>query len=579
MLIKNLGNCLSAIWEGAFKLTFASLIIAAVLGATFFTSRDNFPATELGRVLALGMVVSGALLVGAQAIALRSKFVANVSLAVVTVGSVFTAYLVHTELYFPENRILLAAIISLASFALFVAFRIIDEHRWGGVALSATVLVWASWPVWPDAVSGLSLPGGVLALNSPRFWAVLTGAFLGGLLVLLLMYRHVHESHWGGGVLLTLILAGVAVVVWTHLDSEIDLKKESWDKHPDVRAITFEETPNVYFVGFDSIVPDSILRKYIDIETTEFHGVINNDMRRFRNLFSNGASTRNSFNALMALSQDIFVDEMQKHTFQIGPRPRYFSGEDQSPLLWIMRENGYETTSIYDDTYFGRAKGPYVDNYFVNRKYGSICALLDEEVGKWAFWGYCRVIGITQSQDVSVSKGEFVLQKLTNVSDRVPQFVIAHLYMPGHTSREFNYEDKGDRDRFAVHYRNAADEAAAYLVEIIEHLKINDPNAILFVFGDHGIHLSRQFELEEDPTFVLQDRFGILGGIYPHDRCEEYINKAERKGYLTTLDSVHAILNCLSGGQSALSKPRNDQFWWPGIARDKKYDYKEFLYE
>ena len=31
--------------------------------------------------------------------------------------------------------------------------------------------------------------------------------------------------------------------------------------------------------------------------------------------------------------------------------------------------------------------------------------------------------------------------------------------------------------------------------------------------------LSQEFKIEEDPTFFLQDRFGILGGVYPPDRC------------------------------------------------------------
>lgn len=253
MLIKNLGNCAAAIWEGAFKLTFASLMIAAALGATFFTSRDNFSTTELGRVLALGMIVSGILLLGAQAVTIRSKVAANVSLAVVTLGCVFTAYVVHTELYFPENRLVLAGIISAALIGLFVAFRIIDEHRWGGVALSAIALVWASWPVWPDFAAGLSMPGGLLAVNSSRFWAVLIGMSGAGLLILFVMYRYVEESNWGGIVLLALVLAGIAVVAWTNLDVDRSPAKGSWNKHPEIRAVTFEETPNVYFVGFDSL--------------------------------------------------------------------------------------------------------------------------------------------------------------------------------------------------------------------------------------------------------------------------------------------------------------------------------------
>ena len=84
-------------------------------------------------------------------------------------------------------------------------------------------------------------------------------------------------------------------------------------------------------------------------------------------------------------------------------------------------------------------------------------------------------------------------------------------------------------------------------------------------------------ELEEDPAFYLQDRFAILGGVYPPDRCGEYFDEAESKGYMTTLDAVHAILSCLSGGQNALMEPRRDRFL-EGL-EEHDYHYQEFLYE
>ena len=74
--------------------------------------------------------------------------------------------------------------------------------------------------------------------------------------------------------------------------------------------------------------------------------------------------------------------------------------------------------------------------------------------------------------------------------------------------------------------------------------------------------LSRGMGIDEDPTFVnLQDRFAVLGGVFPRDRCGQYFDEAEAKGYMTTLDAVHSILSCLSGGQDALLEPRRDRFF------------------
>ena len=60
----------------------------------------------------------------------------------------------------------------------------------------------------------------------------------------------------------------------------------------------------------------------------------------------------------------------------------------------LCEKNGYETTSIFNSTFFGHVKGPYIDNYVINEKHGGICTLLDEAIMRWAFWGYCRIMEV-----------------------------------------------------------------------------------------------------------------------------------------------------------------------------------------
>ena len=521
-------------------------------------------------MLTLGVVVSGALLLSAQVIALRSKTAANAALAGVTLACVFTAYLVHTEIFFPANRVAMLGICGAALFGLFVAFRVIDEHRWGGLALSAAALIGIVLPIGPDLFQGLSTPGGILSLGDPRLWAILIGMCGTGLSILFATVRYVEESHWGGVALLSVVAVGIAIVVWAGLQEGNSSDSANWTKHPGIQDVTFEQKPNVYFVGFDSITPETIMRRYLDVETTEFHRVFDTDGRRFRNLFASSVRTKYSINTLMALSQDIFLAES---------RPNYFTGQHLSPLVSIMRKNGYETTSIYNNFHLGHTKGPYIDNYVVNNKIGAICALLDEDVRKWAFWGYCRITGANWTRDEVTPPGEFLVREVTSVGKDRPQFVIAHIYMPGHTSKSFRYHNPKDRERFAEFYVRRSNEAAAYLERIVDHLRDNDPAAMLFVYGDHGMWLSMGMQIDEDPTFYLQDRFGVLGGVFPRDRCGQYFDETEAKGYMTTLDVVHAILGCLSGGQSALLEPRHDRFFGLGFEEEHDYRYEEYLYE
>ena len=575
-----LRRTLTAVSAVAFKLTFGALVIVAALSATYVDSGGNFSRFELRVILELGMAFSGVLMLGALVI-LRSKTAVNAAMALVTLGSVFTAYIVHTELYFPENRAALIVICGAALFGLFVAFRLIDDLRWGGVALSGLALIGvvAVWPelimqVWPDLIAGMRTPGGVLAVGEPMFWLALIGICGGGLFALFVLSRIIDVSRWGGVALLA-----AASFVGVGIDYP-ELKAgggDGWEKHTDIRAIKFEETPNVYFIGFDAMVPESILEKYMGIETTEFHGVFAKEARRFRNLFANSVPTTLSFNTLMALDVEILLGY---HRQAGGAGPSYFSGHDLSPLVWIMRENDYETTAIFNDAFFGHRQGQYIDNYIINRKEWGICARLDEDIRLWAFWGYCRILGAEswQQGDV-VPRGDFLLRELTNIDESKPQFVIAYLFMPGHTPKIFSYEDRDNREKFIERFTVRSNEAAIYLRQIIEHVRSNDPSAILFVFGDHGAWLSRGIELDENPTFFLQDRFAILGGVYPRDRCGAYFDEAENKGYMTILDAVHAILSCLSRGQSALVEPRHDRFLGSGIPSGREYHYREYLYE
>ena len=485
----HLSKGLAATREGSFKLTFAALVVAAAMVATIHPSRQNVSTVELAVVIALGMAVSGGLLLGAQLIALRSKPAANAALAMVTLACVFTAYVVHTELFYPGNRLALAAICGAALFGLFVAFQVIDERRWGGVVLSAVALVAVSSPLWPDVITGISRPGGVLALNDPRFWIALVGMCGAGVLAVYAASRVVDESHWGVAALLAVLAVGVAVVIWTGLQVERRLTGDSWERHAEIRPIKFDETPNVYFVGFDSIVPESIMQKYLGVDTTDFHSLFDRDARRFRNLFANSVRSYWSLNTLMALDQDIFLAGNRPGYFVHSPS--YFAGHDLSPLVWIMRENGYETTSIYENTSFGHTKGPHIDNYVINGELGGVCSLLEQDVRTWAFWGYCSIVNADGRQGADVAPGDSLVSELTDVVDGTPQFVIAHLYLPGHTSPRFRYDNEEDNQRFREWYRERANRAAIYLGQIIEHVRSNDPTAILFVYGDHGMYVSR----------------------------------------------------------------------------------------
>ena len=564
--------------QGAFKLTFATLLIVAALGFTYTGSGGDFPLAELWRVLRYVMAVSGVLLLGA--LVLPRGSVSNAALAFVTLAGVFTGYVVHTELFHPANQVWMVPLLATTWFALFTAFRVIDNLRLGGIVLTiaaALAVVASGWPEFgPKLLAGMT-PHPV-PMGGGALWTVLV---LGSAGFALLLYvfsrggtRRTRHSRSGAFALLAAVsFLATLILALRFLSSEggSGHYADGWEDHPNVRSVAFKETPNLYFVGFDSITPEAIMVEYMGIETTDFHRLMEREMRRFRNLFANAVPTRQSLNTMMALDQDIYLENREA-----GGLPSYFAGHDLSPLVWLLRRNGYETTSIYQNIHFGFTQGPGIDNYLVNSK-SALCSLLDEgERAKrtLAFWGYCR--GWTPERQ---SAADFLVRHLSGVDGDRPQFVIGHLYLPGHSPTPFDYEDREERERFLADYEENFNRAAAPLGQIIEHLRINDPDAILFVFGDHGAMLSRGLDAEDDPVFFLQDWFGILGGVYPRGRCAAEFDEVEEKGYATSLDVVHAIVECLSDRQNPLLEPRRDRFWMPWLGEDHSYDYEEFLYE
>ena len=494
--------------KATFKFVFASLLVAVGFAATYTSSATAFSESDLRDILVLGGIVNTILLLDTLFF-LRSRVIANAVLSLIVLASVATAYIIHTDLYLTGNGAVLIALCVGSGAGLFVAFRLIDELRWGGPALSAAALLGFG-----------TIAGGHLGTSD------------------------VPE-----------------IVDTTH-----------------IRDISFRETPNLYFVSFDAMAPRALLKKYLALETTKFHDLFDGSFRRFQNFFANSVRTTHSLNTILALDVDAYLSQRRELATRDGdPEPFLFSGQNPANLLGILHENGYETTSIYSDSYFGEEKGKYINNYFTFWN-NTVCNLLDAGIRDFSFWGYCRFSDDRANWSIA---RDMSAEQITKVNaDDKPQFVMAHLYAPGHTGQSFRYDDTEQVEAFRREYIDRSETAARYLDLIIRHLETNDPGAILLVYGDHGPILSQGLQFEDDPEFVVQDNYGILGGVYPRDTCAGWFDEASSQGYMTILDAVHALLRCLSGGESPLIEPRKyaQPMIGPIPGGDEPY-YEDFLYE
>ena len=338
-------------------------------------------------------------------------------------------------------------------------------------------------------------------------------------------------------------LAGLAAVLVGYSELRVEPASMSGDVS-NIRDVSLSRTPNLYFISFDSLAPRALLKKYFDVDDTGFHALVDAKFRRFPNLFANARTTKPSLYTVLALDPQVYRS-WRPEVYD----PRAFAGQRPSPLLDILHRNGYETTTLYHNSFFGRRKGPWVDNYvyFQDR---TLCGLLDEAVRPWAFWGYCRWFRYEGPRFLTL------IERIASVdADDGPQFTMAHVYSPFHTAMRYQHGDVAAFERYRTRYLSRVELAAAYLDRIVRHVE-EDPDAILLVYGDHGMYLSRGVSFDDDPEFYIQDRYGVLGGVFPPDACAPWFDAAAAPGWMTTLDAVHAVLLCLSDGQSALVEPR-----------------------
>ena len=427
-----------------------------------------------------------------------------------TLASVGTAHVVHTELYLGGNWVILVLLSIAAGAALFVAFRIIDEQRWGGIVLSAVALI--------------------------------------GLMIVVDNYKVARAGPVSGDV-------------------------------TNIREISFQETPNLYFVSFDAMVPRALLDKHLQLETTDFHDLFEERFRRFPNLFVDAIATKHSLYTILSLDSSVYASQRDALEARGNdPDPFLFSGQNPSPLFKILRNNGYEITTIYTDTYFGNQKGPYVDNYVMVSAY-TVCGLLDPKIRALSFWGYCLLL---EDNDRSWPEAvRLTAQSILNVDgNNRPQFAMAHLYLPAHVKGSYQHDDASEFSAYQAKYLEESNLAAGILDAIVHHLEENDPGAILLAYGDHGTMASIGVKFEDNPTFTVQANYAVLGGVYPREACAAWFDEAETaQNYMTVLDAVHALLRCLSGGERALAQPRNRTiFFGPANSQDLSI-FEEHLYE
>ena len=384
---------------------------------------------------------------------------------------------------------------------------------------------------------------------------------------LLVAYRAIDDHPWVGAVLATVASLGISAILLSVLGSTVSSSASTAERElPDV---SFSEKPNVYLLGFDGITPAALIGKF-NTDTTSFHDLMRDRFRTFRNFFSNHEHTQASYNYMLSLGDDVFK---RSHP---GDVP-YFSGIYDVGLFRLFRRNGYEITTIARGQYMGKRRGPYIDNYVTTHTH-SVCGKLGG-VAAVSFYGYCNIRPLIDPvwpiRRIEAAR-RIVKSMLQRSEFRKPQLVLAHVFLPGHAWHAW---DEDDMSSFRHGYLRSAEISAGLLTQVVDHLEVHDPSAILFVFGDHGPWLTVSLNAHGNWRSTIPDRQATAAGVFPPQRCSAYLDPPVHRTakYMTTLDVVYGIIRCLSSDDPLAKK--YERMEWPLIRNHVHLSYGDFLYE
>jgi len=348
--------------------------------------------------------------------------------------------------------------------------------------------------------------------------------------------------------LISVACAGTFYHLSAASDAEANPQKEVFDG---IQMVDFLDKPNIYFLSFDAMIPETLAQKFLGFRPHHLDGLAGlPNTQLFKNMFSDGNATKVSLNQILRLRpNNVLVDD----ALVTGLKP--------SPLREIMRYNGYETYFSYHISYFGPRKGPYLDHYWVDLPY-STCSLLKGNAWFLGFFGYCLSRKTNFLPDVD-NNSELTTEKINreamarlvglSKTGRRPFFLMQHFPFPSHA--DGNLETNEERQGFFNNYRRYSELAFSTMTDLVKSIRENDPTGIIFIYSDHGTWTSRALNFSDNPSVVVQDRYGIFAGMINADQCSPYFRPPKGETFQTNSRIVTALLQCLAGGKSPLTTP------------------------
>ena len=334
--------------------------------------------------------------------------------------------------------------------------------------------------------------------------------------------------------------------------------------------IRFRTTPNIHILAVDALIPVSLAEKYMELSSSDLpYDRVLDDSRVvvYRNAFASHVPTKPSLTSLMLLAH---ADYYREDSYP------YFAGRANGPVTQAFHSNGYHIWTGYSASHFGR-KGPFVDFYHPGQDWpflhSTLCRLALQNPLK--YFGVCYFMSLITDDREPKQKWSDQIIEIIGRSVReyeTPVFTLHYISEHiNHTPSGFRLSDQRALEQYIERYRTGAVKTAEMMEYLRDRIESDNEPSVFIVIGDHGPYLSNGINPDDDESFFVQDRYGILATILVNETdCSTEQLKYYTSNFATPERILAGIMRCLT----------HDPVYFDTLMEfDEDFSFDEFLYE
>jgi len=337
--------------------------------------------------------------------------------------------------------------------------------------------------------------------------------------------------------------------------------------------IVFKERPNVHLISFDSMTNAAIAKEHMDIDVLPHSEFLKDKtVIVFKNMFASNAPTMPSLHSVMLLADpDGYVER----------KPSLLAGQRDSPLSAVFRSNSYKIATGYPVSEVLGQQGAYVDEFRTAESSSLIadsplCEYSSEVQKLVQFFGFCKYFPDPDIEQTEILPwSDIVIKTIAEKgTSESPWLTFHYIYNPiGHTAKDFRSDSPEELKKYRSFYLSQSKRVVEILKSLLVEIDRNDPNSIVFIFGDHGPWLSRRTTPNDEKSrrFFTLDRYGVYGALVKtNNPCATPSIDSYRKSYTTPERVIGGIIRCLS---------RDPEYVDTALKFKEVVNFNNFLYE